>query len=87
MKFSDVFGKPSRSIAEQILQHPREKFDVAPLVHGRCKTPIEEIQAAVDGAISKKQAIKLRQCLNHIDKLNKHLIFYSNKVTLSKMNL
>ena len=71
--FSDVFGKSSRSITEQILQHPGEKFDVAPFVHGRCKTPIEEIQAAVDGAISKEQAVKLRQCLDHIDELNKHL--------------
>lgn len=55
--FSDVFGKSSRSITEQILQHPGEAFDVAHFVHGRCKTPIEEIQAAVDGAISKEQEI------------------------------
>ncbi|HHY0006800.1 TPA: transposase, partial [Clostridioides difficile] len=34
---------------------------------------MEEIQAAVDGAISPEQAIKLRQCLNHIDELEKHL--------------
>lgn len=71
--FSDVFGKSSRSITEQILQHPGEAFDVAHFVHGRCKTPIEEIQAAVDGAISKEQAMKLRQCLDHIDELNKHI--------------
>ena len=70
--FSDVFGKSSRSITEQILQHPGETFDVAPFVDGRCKTPIEEIQAAVDGAISTEQAVKLRQCLNHIDELEKH---------------
>ena len=41
--FSDIFGKSSRSITEQILQHPGETFDVAPFVDGRCKTPIEEI--------------------------------------------
>ena len=70
--FSDIFGKSSRSITEQILQHPGETFDVAPFVDGRCKTPIEEIQAAVDGAISKEQAVKLRQCLNHIDELEMH---------------
>ena len=70
--FSDVFGKSSRSITEQILAHPGEIFDVAPFVHGRCKTPIEEIQAAVDGAISHEQAVKLRQCLDHIDELEKH---------------
>ena len=71
--FSDVFGRSSRSITEQILQHPGETFDVAAFVHGRCKTPIEEIQAAVDGAVSKKQAVKLRQCLDHIDELQKHI--------------
>ena len=55
-----MFGKSSRSITEQILQHPGETFDVAPFVDGRCKTPIEEIQAAVGGAISKEQAVKLK---------------------------
>ena len=71
--FSDIFGKSSRSITEQILQHPGEVFDVAPFVDSRCKTPIEEIQAAVDGAISHEQAVKLRQCLKHIDELNVHI--------------
>ena len=71
--FSDVFGKSSRSITEQILAHPGKTFDVTPFVHGRCKTPIEEIQAAVDGAISPEQAVKLRQCLDHIDELEKHI--------------
>ena len=70
--FSDVFGKSFRSITEQILQHPGETFDVTPFIHGKCKTPIEEIQAAVDGAISTEQAVKLRQCLNHIDELEIH---------------
>ena len=70
--FSDIFGKSSRSITEQILQHHGETFDVAPFVDGRCKTPIEEIQAAIDGAISTEQAVKLRQCLDHIDELEKH---------------
>ena len=47
-------------------------FDVTPFVDGRCKTPIEEIQAAVDGAVSTEQAVKLKQCLNHIDELEMH---------------
>ena len=38
----------------------------------KCKTPIAEIQAAVDGAISPEQAVKLRQCLAHIDELEAH---------------
>ena len=49
-----------------------QTFDVTPFVDHRCKTPIEEVQAAVDGAISPEQAIKLRQSLNHIDELEKH---------------
>jgi len=70
--FSDVFGKSSRSITEYILAHPGEKFDVTPFVDRRCKTPVGEIQAAVDGAISPEQAIKLRECLHHIDELKGH---------------
>ena len=70
--FSDVFGKSSRAITNYILEHPGETFDVTPFVNRHCKTPIEEIQAAVDGAISKEQAIKLRQCLTHIDELEVH---------------
>ena len=70
--FADVFGKSSRSITEYILAHPGEKFDVAPFVDKRCKTPIDVIQDAVDGAISPEQAVKLRECLNHIDELEVH---------------
>ena len=33
---------------------------------------MEEIQAAVDGAVSTEQAVKLRECLNHIDELELH---------------
>ena len=67
--FSDVFGKSARSI---IREHPGEKFDVTPFIHKRCKHPIEEIQAAVDGAISREQAAKLKECLRHIDEINAH---------------
>ncbi len=70
--FSDVFGKSALSITRHIIDHPGELFDVAPFVDKRCKTPIEEIQAAVDGAISSEQAVKLRQCLDHIEELEAH---------------
>jgi transposase len=70
--FADVFGKSARSIMEYILAHPGKTFDVAPFVDGRCKHPLDEIQAAVDGAISREQAIKLRECLNHIDEIEVH---------------
>lgn len=71
--FPDVLGKSARSITEQILQHPGEKFDVTPFVDSRCKTPVEAIQAAINSASSKEQAVKLKQCLNHIDELEKHI--------------
>lgn len=70
--FSDVFGKSSRSIISYILEHPGETFDVAPFVDARCKHPIEEIQAAVDGAVSREQAAKLKACLQHIDEIGAH---------------
>ena len=61
--------KSARSITEYILAHPGEPFDVAQFVDRRCKSPLSEIQAAVDGAVSPEQAVKLRQCLDHIDQL------------------
>ena len=70
--FSDVFGKSALSITRHILNHPGESFDVTPFVDKRCKTPVEEIQAAVDGAISSEQAVKLRECLDHIEELEAH---------------
>jgi len=70
--FSDVFGKSARSITGYILEHPGEQFDVAPFVDGRCKHPLEEIQAAVDGSISHEQATKLREILKHTDEIQIH---------------
>ena len=70
--FSDVFGKSAMSITRHILEHPGEQFDVTPFIHKGCKAPIEEIQAAVDGSVSPEQAIKLRECLGHIDEIKAH---------------
>ena len=71
--FTDVFGKSSRSIIKNILDHPGETFDVSPFVDKRCKHPIEEIQAAVDGAICSEQALKLKICLAFIDEQEKRI--------------
>lgn len=70
--FSDVFGKSSPSIIQHILDHPGQQLDVAPFIDRRCKYPVEEIQAAVDGAVSREQAAKLKECLLHTDQLNEH---------------
>ena len=71
--FSDVFGKSSRSIIKYILDHPGETFDVTPFVNKHCKHSIEEIQAAVDGAVSREQAVKLKICLDFIDEQEKRI--------------
>jgi len=67
--FSDVFGKSATAILNHILEHPGENFDVKPFVDRRCKTPIEEIQLAIDGDISHEQAEKLRIIRSHMDSL------------------
>ncbi|MDR0794614.1 MAG: IS110 family transposase [Tannerella sp.] len=66
--FSDVFGKSASAITERLLEN-NEPFDVSEFVDGRCKTPIEEIQAAVDGVICAEQAEKLRIIRSHMDSL------------------
>ena len=71
--FFDVFGKSSRSIIKQILEQPIETFDVTPFVNKRCKHPIDEIQAAIDGAICLEQTTKLIIYLDYIDKLDKRI--------------
>ena len=58
--FLDVFGKSYCYIIQQILGHPRETFVVASFVDKRSKHTIVEIQAAVDGTVSRKQAAKLK---------------------------
>jgi transposase len=67
--FSDVFGKSATAITNKLLEQPGVPFDVAPFVDGRCKTPIEEIQAAVDGMMCAEQAEKLRIIRSHMDSL------------------
>lgn len=67
--FSDVFGKSATAITSHLIEHPGEHFDVAPFVDGRCKTPIPEIQAAIDGSICSEQADKLKIIRSHMDNL------------------
>jgi len=78
--FSDVFGKSASSITNYMLEHPGEHFDVAPFVDKRCKHPIEEIQAAVDGSISTEQAVKLREILRHIEEIRTHRLNIEKQV-------
>lgn len=67
--FSNVFGKSASAIISYMLEHPGKQFNVAPFVHGKCKSPIADIQAAVDGAFSPWQAEKLKVIRTHMDDL------------------
>jgi transposase len=69
--FSNVFGKSASAIIDQLLEHPGETFDVAPFVHWRCRTPIAQIQEAVDGCFAPQQAQKLKIIRSHMDFLQK----------------
>jgi len=66
--FSNVFGKSASAITARLLEN-NEPFDVAPYVSRKCKTPIPEIQAAVDGMMCANQAEKLRIIRSHMDSL------------------
>ena len=70
--FRNVFGKSASAITTQLLEHPGESFDVAPFVHSRCKTPISQIQEAVDGIFTHEQAEKLKIIRSHMNALEKH---------------
>lgn len=67
--FSNVFGKSASAIIDHLLEFQGEPFDVAPFVDGRCKTPIAQIQEAVDGCFAPEQAEKLKIIRSHMDAL------------------
>ena len=66
--FSDVFGKSASEITTRLLED-NQPFDVTPYVSKKCKTPLPEIQAAVDGMLCVQQAEKLRIIRSHMDSL------------------
>ena len=67
--FTNVFGKSATAITDRLLEQPGKAFDVAPYVHGRCKTPVSEIQAAIDGSVCPEQAEKLKIIRSHMGNL------------------
>ena len=68
--FSNVFGKSASAIISYMLEHPGEKFDVAPFLHHRCKSSPEEVQAAIDGTFNPWQAEKLKLVRQHVSDLS-----------------
>jgi transposase len=63
--FSDVFGASASRILEKLLEQGNSDFDVAPLLHKRCKASVEEVTAALDGELNVNQAEKLKIILKH----------------------
>ena len=66
--FSDVFGKTASAITDRLLES-NEPFDVTPYLNKRIKTPVDKIQAAVDGDMCTEQAEKLRIIRTHLSGL------------------
>ena len=66
--FSDVFGKTASAITDRLLES-KEPFDVTPYLNKRIKTPVEKIQAAVDGEMCAEQTEKLRIIRSHMSSL------------------
>lgn len=67
--FTNVFVKSASAITIQLLEHPGERFGVTPFVDGRCRSPIDKIQRAVNGIFTYEQAEKLKTIRRHIDSL------------------
>jgi transposase len=65
--FSDVFGKSSSDIIDQLILHPDGNFDVTPFIHPLCKAQPEKVQAAVDGLMCLEQVRKLGIIRSHMD--------------------
>lgn len=67
--FSDVFGKSATKLTDQLLLNPNGCFDVTGFVDGRCKTPKEKIQSAIDGMLCPQQIEKLKVIRTHLSNL------------------
>jgi transposase len=68
--FSDVFGASATRVLNKLLQQGNSDFDVAPLLHKRCKASVDEIKAALDGELSFAQAEKLKLIRQHMESIS-----------------
>jgi transposase len=63
--FSDVFGKSATRIFGAFVEHGNSDFDIASLLHNRCKATVEDVKAALDGDLDNAQAEKLNIIRKH----------------------
>ena len=91
--FSDVFGKSATNVLDKLLELHNSEFDIAPLIHGRCKATVEDIQAALDGELTFAQTEKLKFVRQHMESLNnlktalENLILHLAKPYQTQINL
>ena len=69
--FSDIFGASATRILDKLIELGNSNFDIAPLMHKRCKATVEEVTAALDGELSFAQGEKLKLIRSHMDSLSK----------------
>lgn len=74
--FRDVFGVSATRVFDKLIELGHSNFDIAPLLHKRCKATPEQVKAALDGELSYAQAQKLgiiRQHMKHLDSIRDSL--------------
>lgn len=63
---TDTFGKSAMNIIDKLLEDPSNtNFDLDPLIYGKMRSKIPELQLAIDGVISPEQAGKLMIIKQH----------------------
>jgi len=70
--FSDVYGTSATRVLDKLIELGHSDFDVAPLLHKRCKATPEQVKAAIDGELSPAQAQKLTLVRQHMKYLESH---------------
>ena len=68
--FSDVFGASATRVLDKLIELGHSDFDVAPLLHPRCKATPDQVKAALDGEFSFAQAHKLSLVRQHMNELS-----------------
>jgi len=74
--FRDVFGVSATRVFDKLVELGHSNFDIAPLLHKRCKATPEQVKAALDGELSYAQAQKLgiiKRHMNHLGNIRDSL--------------
>ena len=64
-----MFGKSAQAIIKSILDNPENKPNIEQLVHKRMKNKLQDLKIAMEGALTPKQAEKIRVIKVHYNAL------------------